>query len=157
MSRDEFYIQKAIALGRASMTNNGGPFGAIVVLNDEIIGEGQNAVTSKNDPTAHAEISAIRNACSNKKSYSLEGATLYTSCEPCPMCLGAIYWARISRIVYAATRDDATDIAGFDDDHFYEEMNSSWEGRKIASLEINREEGRQLFQEWKLKSDKRMY
>lgn len=158
ISGDKTYIKKAIELGRASMSsNNGGPFGAVVVKNGEIIGEGQNSVTALNDPTAHAEISAIRNACSNQGSYSLEGATLYTSCEPCPMCLGAIFWSRISKIVFAATREDATQIAGFDDDHFYEEINTTWEKRQIDYMEIGRKEGQALFREWQLKSDKRMY
>ena len=158
MRGDIYYMQKAIELGRTSMEHkNGGPFGAIVVKDGEIIGEGMNSVTNDNDPTAHAEVMAIRNACKKVGSYSLEGATLYTSCEPCPMCLGAIYWSRISRIVFAATREDATKVAGFDDDHFYDEMNSSWEDRKIEFQEISRKEGQRLFEEWRLKSDKRMY
>jgi len=158
MTGDKIFISRAIELARISMDKDGGgPFGAVVVLDKKIIGEGMNAVTKDNDPTAHAEVMAIRNACEKRETYSLEGATLYTSCEPCPMCLGAIYWARISRIVFAATREDATKVAGFDDDHFYEEINSSWEDRNIEYLEINREEGQKLFQEWNIKSDKRMY
>ncbi len=158
MKNDEKFIIRAIELGRSSMQKNqGGPFGAVVVLDGAILGEGSNSVTSNNDPTAHAEINAIRQACAKKGNYSLEGAVIYTSCEPCPMCLGAIYWARISKVVYAATREDAKDIAGFDDDHFYEEMHLTWKERSIENVEINREEGIQLFREWSTKSDKEMY
>jgi len=158
MIQDEKFIKIAIQLGRESMMkHSGGPFGAVVVLGNNIIGKGKNSVISSIDPTAHAEIIAIRNACQNIGSFRLDGAVLYTSCEPCPMCLGAIYWARIRRVVFAATKDDATSIGGFDDDHFYEEINCSWEARKIEGIQINQKEARQLFQEWKMKADKRMY
>ena len=158
MKNDKDYINRAIALGRSAMqSDQGGPFGAVVVLDGVVLGEGSNSVTSHNDPTAHAEINAIRQACAKKGDYTLEGAVIYTSCEPCPMCLGAIYWARISKVVYAATREDAKDIAGFDDDHFYEEMNASWEQRSIENVALNREDGIQLFREWSSKSDRKMY
>lgn len=158
MNTDDKFMQRAIELGRESMDQNtGGPFGAVIVFDNKIIGEGKNLVTSQNDPTAHAEINAIRDACKNQGSHSLDGAVLYTSCEPCPMCLGAIYWARIGTIVFAATREDATRIAGFDDDHFYEEINASWENRKKEYRQILRPEGRKLFKAWKQKSDKKMY
>ena len=158
MNSDDKFILRAIELGRLSIhRSTGGPFGAVVVLNDKIIGEGSNSVTSQNDPTAHAEINAIRNACLHLGSYSLEGAVLYTSCEPCPMCLGAIFWARISKVVFAATKGDASAIGGFDDDHFYEEINAPWEKRIIAHEEIMRAEGQKLFEEWKQNSDRIMY
>jgi guanine deaminase len=158
MSNDEKYILKAIQLARQSMTeHSGGPFGALIVIDDKIIGEGKNSVISLNDPTAHAEIMAIRNACQKTGSHNLEGGVIYTSCEPCPMCLGAIYWARIKRIVFAASHEDASSIGGFDDEHFYNEINCSWDDRKIESCRIKQSEGRQVFQEWKNKNDKQMY
>jgi tRNA(Arg) A34 adenosine deaminase TadA len=158
MNTDDKFMFRAIELGMESMDQNtGGPFGAVIVLDNKIIGEGKNSVTSQNDPTAHAEINAIRDACKNLGSYSLQGTVLYTSCEPCPMCLGAIYWARIGRIVYAATREDATRIAGFDDEFFYDEMNMPGKDRKIEYLQILGTEGRRLFEAWRLKPDKDMY
>ena len=113
------YLKKAINLATKGMeANGGGPFGAIIVdKNGKIVGQGHNKVTSTNDPTAHAEIVAIRNACENLNTFQLEGCTIYTSCEPCPMCLGAIYWARPDRIIFAAGREDAAKI-GFDDDFY---------------------------------------
>ena len=158
MSKDEKYILKAIDLARQSMTeHSGGPFGALILIGGNIIGEGKNSVTSLNDPTAHAEVMAIRNACQKIGSYTLDGAVLYTSCEPCPMCLGAIYWARIKRIVFAATREDASMIGGFDDEHIYNEINSSWDNRKIESYQLKQNNARQVFLEWKMKTDKLMY
>ncbi|MGC2236356.1 MAG: nucleoside deaminase, partial [Pyrinomonadaceae bacterium] len=115
MEKDEYFMSRAITLAQNGMDSNaGGPFGAIVVRHGEIIGEGSNRVTSTNDPTAHAEITAIREACQKLGSFQLENCTIYTSCEPCPMCLGAIYWARPERVVFACTREDAAKI-GFDD------------------------------------------
>ncbi len=112
-------MRRAIELARQGIEENaGGPFGCVVVRNGEIIGEGNNRVTSLNDPTAHAEIIAIRQACKSLNSFQLDGCTIYTSCEPCPMCLGAIYWARPASVFYACNRDDAAEI-GFDDDHIY--------------------------------------
>jgi tRNA(Arg) A34 adenosine deaminase TadA len=158
MKNDHRFMERAIELGRNSMKQNtGGPFGAVVVLGNKIIGEGKNLVTTQNDPTSHAEINAIRDACRYLGSYSLDGAVLYTSCEPCPMCLGAIFWARIGKVVYAATREDATKIGGFDDDHFYEEISASWEARNIDSGQVLSNKSRELFEAWRKKTDKQLY
>lgn len=158
MSSDDKYMEKAFELARNSMEQNtGGPFGAVVVLGNKIIGEGKNLVTSQNDPTSHAEINAIRDACRHLGSYSLDGAVLYTSCEPCPMCLGAVFWARIGKVVYAATREDATKIGGFDDDHFYEEIRANWAERKIDFGQVLRNKSKELFEAWRKKTDKQLY
>lgn len=158
MRDDKFFIKQAIELARAGMqTDQGGPFGAVIVnASGEVIGEGNNQVTSKNDPTAHAEIVAIRNACQNTQSFQLEGCTIYTSCEPCPMCLGAIYWARPSRIVYACNRTDAADI-GFDDDYIYKEIPLPVGERSIPTEQLCRDEAAEVFSEWQTKSDKQEY
>jgi len=134
--------------------NEGGPFGAVVVNQaGEIIGEGNNQVTSTNDPTAHAEVVAIRNACANIKNFQLTGCTIYTSCEPCPMCLSAIYWARPDRIVYACNRKDAAAI-GFDDDYIYKEIPLPVAQRAICTKQLCREKGLEVFDKWKQKIDK---
>ena len=122
MTREEKFMMEAIALSRKGVANNeGGPFGCIIVKNDEIVGRGNNKVTSTNDPTAHAEVTAIRDACKNLGTFQLEDCEIYTSCEPCPMCLGAILWARLDRVWYAATQRQAA-AAGFDDSLFYRQM-----------------------------------
>lgn len=131
----------------------GGPFGAIVVKNGEIIGRGYNQVTSTNDPTAHAEIVAIREACRFLEDYQLEGCEIYASCEPCPMCLAAIYWARPSKVYYANTKRDAADI-GFDDYFIEQEIRLEPLERKIPMVQILREEAIVAFEEWKSKEDK---
>lgn len=118
---DEEYLAEALALATASVEEGGGPFGALVVKDGKLIGQGSNRVTLNNDPTAHAEVLAIRDACNAIQDFSLAGATLYASCEPCPMCLAAIHWARLDRIVYAASREDAA-AAGFDDGLIAREM-----------------------------------
>src|SRR5580704_3894526 len=129
--KDRGYLLQAIALAREGMeTGRGGPFGCVVVKGEEVIGQGSNGVTSTNDPTAHAEIMAIRDACQRLGDYQLKGCTLYASCEPCPMCLGAIYWARPARVVFAATRKQAA-AAGFDDDFIYREIELPPGKRKI--------------------------
>ncbi|HEY2866329.1 MAG TPA: nucleoside deaminase, partial [Pyrinomonadaceae bacterium] len=126
----ETFMRRAIELARQGAENNrGGPFGCVVVKDDEIVGEGCNEVTSANDPTAHAEIMAIRSACRKLSSFQLTGCTVYTSCEPCPMCLGAIYWARPAAIYFAGTREDAA-AAGFDDEIFYDEIERPNEERQ---------------------------
>ncbi|MGZ3692142.1 MAG: nucleoside deaminase, partial [Pseudobdellovibrio sp.] len=127
--------------------NTGGPFGAVVVLNGKIIGEGVNLVTSNNDPTAHAEVEAIRNACKNQGSFDLSGAVIFTSCEPCPMCLSAIYWARIDKIFYANNRADAARIQ-FDDDLIYTEIPKDPAQRKIPAQELLRNEALKVFDLW---------
>ncbi len=157
MSDDEIFLRAAIALSRRRMEAGfGGPFGAVVVRAGEVIAEGFNQVTSTNDPTAHAEVSAIRAACTALKSFSLAGCTLYTSCEPCPMCLGAIYWARLERVVYANTRADAAAI-GFDDDHIYREFAKPIATRAIPFTHLPSDEGRAVFAAWQAKPDKVMY
>jgi len=158
LKEDSFFIARAIELARRAMEDgSGGPFGAVVVLNDKIVGEGKNAVTYSKDPTAHAEISAIRSACMRLQTHDLSGATIYTSCEPCPMCLGAILWARIGRVVYAATHQDASRIAGFDDAAFYVEICNPWNKRSMQSTQISSDLGKKVFEEWTLKPDKKMY
>lgn len=155
--QDLKFIQKAISLANEGVKHdNGGPFGAIIVRDGEIIASGNNCVTSKNDPTAHAEIEAIRKACEISQSFSLEGCTIYTSCEPCPMCLSAIYWAHISRIVYACTREDAAAIQ-FDDDFIYKEIALPVEKRSIPMEQVGRIEGLGAFDTWVNKQDKIRY
>lgn len=155
--QDEKFMRRAIELAQEGIDrNDGGPFGAVVVRNGEIIGEGCNQVTSTNDPTAHAEVVAIRSACKNLESFQLEGCTIYTSCEPCPMCLGAIYWARPERMFFACTREDAARIA-FDDDFIYDEIERPVEERKIKSINFLREEGLKVFENWENKLDKTEY
>ncbi|GJM34245.1 MAG: hypothetical protein DHS20C18_32460 [Saprospiraceae bacterium] len=155
---DKLFMKEAIRLALQGMrTNHGGPFGAVIVREGQIIGRGYNKVTSSNDPTAHAEIVAIRNACHELGTFQLTGCTLYTSCEPCPMCLGAIYWARPDRIVYAATHDDAARIAGFDDQFIYEEMALPINQRKIPSHQALHDEGLEVFREWNKKTDRLEY
>jgi tRNA(Arg) A34 adenosine deaminase TadA len=125
----------------------GGPFGAVIVLGDEVVGEGTNRVTTQNDPTAHAEVVAIREACAKLKRFSLAGAQIFTSCEPCPMCLGAIHWARLDKIWYAATREDAARI-GFDDDLLYRELSLPLAQRSTPLEQLARTEAVEVMQEW---------
>jgi tRNA(Arg) A34 adenosine deaminase TadA len=155
---DERFLREAIALARAGMDRNeGGPFGCVIVKDGRVIGRGNNRVTSSNDPTAHAEVVAIREACQALGAFQLDGCTLYTSCEPCPMCLGAIYWARPDRLVFAATRADAAD-AGFDDQLIYDELPLPPEQRRIPTeREALRDEARAVFAAWKAKPDKTAY
>jgi guanine deaminase len=151
------FLERAIELSRQGMQqDNGGPFGCVVVMNDNIVGEGCNMVTSTNDPTAHAEIVAIREACKNLKTYQLDGCEVYTSCEPCPMCLGAIYWARPKRVIYANTRHDAA-AAEFDDEFIYQEINTTMLQRKIPFLHQPHPLALQVFEDWKKKADRKKY
>lgn len=148
------FIERAIELSKKGMdTGAGGPFGALVVKNGEIIAEGYNGVTSSNDPTAHAEIVAIRKACEKLNSFQLDGCIIYTSCEPCPMCLGAIYWARPKTVYYACTKEDAAEI-GFDDAFIYEELDKDIDNRKIQFINLERDKGKAIFDEWKTKEDR---
>ena len=150
-------MRRAIELAQKGIdADQGGPFGAIVVKDGEIVGEGCNRVTSTNDPTAHAEIVAIRAACANLNSFQLDGCVIYTSCEPCPMCLGAIYWARPKQIFFACNREDAARI-GFDDHFIYNEIERPIEERHIESINFLREEGLQVFENWAKKLDKTEY
>lgn len=150
-------MQEAIRLGRAGMASNaGGPFGCVVVKDNVIVGRGWNRVTSENDPTAHAEVTAIRDACKNLQDFQLSGCEIYTSCEPCPMCMGAIYWARPARVYFAASRHDAAK-AGFDDSMIYNELLVPVEQRKIDMSCIIPGEGTLLFEEWTNKENKTSY
>ena len=155
--QDKKFMREAIAQSFEGMRRGeGGPFGCVIVKNGEIIGRGNNRVLMNNDPTAHAEVTAIRDACQNIQYFQLEGCVVYTSCEPCPMCLGAIYWARPERIVYACTREDAAEI-DFDDESLYGEFTKPMSERQIPIQPLLREEGLIAFQEWKNKQDKTLY
>lgn len=157
MNTDADLMRRAIELARRSMQSEaGGPFGAVVARDGEIIGEGWNRVTSSNDPTAHAEITAIREACSKTGSFQLEGCVIYASCEPCPMCLGAIYWARPERLVFAATREDAA-AAGFDDDFIYGELGADISSRRMPTATMMRDDAARVLEEWKQLTDKIEY
>ena len=147
------FMGRAIELARAHMRAEGdGPFGAVIVKGGEIIAEGYNAVVSSKDPTAHAEIMAIRRAASKLDTFHLGGCEIYTSCEPCPMCLAAIYWARIEKIYFANTTADAREI-GFDDQVFYQELQRPWAKRQIPSQQLLREQALAVFREWQGKVD----
>src|SRR3982750_403807 len=149
-------MARAIELALKGMESSGGPFGAVVVRDGKIVGEGNNRVTSTNDPTAHAEVVAIREACKTLDSFQLDGCSIYTSCEPCPMCLGAIYWARPDDIFFAGTREDAAN-AGFDDDFIYEELEKDLHQRKMTIQNFMRDEAIALFDKWIAKADKVAY
>ncbi|HEY6168831.1 MAG TPA: nucleoside deaminase, partial [Verrucomicrobiae bacterium] len=139
------FMHEAIRLSREKMlAGNGGPFGAVVVKNSKVIGRGWNRVTSTNDPTAHAEVTAIREACQTLGDFRLAGCELYTSCEPCPMCLAAIYWARIERVYFACARQDAA-AAGFDDEFLYAEFARPAVERRVELVPLGREEGLRAF------------
>lgn len=154
---DEKFMCEAIRMAKTGMDSNaGGPFGCVIVKDGEIIASGYNCVTSTNDPTAHAEVTAIRQACKKLNTFQLTGCTLYTTCEPCPMCLGAIYWARPDRVVYAASRQDAAS-AGFDDDFIYREITLHPAERKFKLHQYCMPDSVHLFEEWKSKSDKVKY
>jgi tRNA(Arg) A34 adenosine deaminase TadA len=154
---DRKFMERAIELaGKGMASNSGGPFGAVVVKDGIIISEASNRVTSENDPTAHAEVLAIREACKKLGTYTLDGCTIYTSCEPCPMCLGAIYWARPAAVVYACDRSDAAG-AGFDDRFIYDEISLDMGSRSIPFTQTMREEALPLFTEWQEKEDAERY
>ncbi|RFM27701.1 nucleoside deaminase [Deminuibacter soli] len=157
MNRELKYMQEAIALSRNGMEHgHGGPFGCVIVKDDVIVGRGWNRVTSTNDPTAHAEVVAIREACAALGSFQLTDCEIYTSCEPCPMCLGAIYWARPKKIYYACNREDAAD-AGFDDSFIYTELALPFNNRSIGAVNLGRNEAIKVFEEWVNKRDKQTY
>nr|WP_201774659.1 nucleoside deaminase [Kiritimatiella glycovorans] len=148
------FLREAIRLSREKMeADEGGPFGAVIVRGDRILSRGWNRVTRANDPTAHAEICAIRAACSALDRFDLSGCTLYASCEPCPMCLGAIYWARLDAVVFAATRRDAAD-AGFDDAFVYRDLSQPIEARAIPFRQALREEALPVLEAWTRKEDR---
>lgn len=154
--KQEELMRRAISLAEESVRNGGGPFGAVIARHGEIIAEASNRVTLDCDPTAHAEVSAIRKAAARLGTFSLEGCEIYTSCEPCPMCLGAIYWAHIDKIYYANNRKDAADI-GFDDDFIYQEIAVDPADRKKPSSILLRDEAQKAFAMWRLKEDKTCY
>ena len=151
------YMARAIELAIGNVrSGRGGPFGALIVKDGRIVGEGANSVTSSNDPTAHAEVVAIRAACAALSSFQLDGCDLYTTCEPCPMCLGAIYWARPAQVYFACSAADAA-AAGFDDAFIYEQLALPLGERKIPFLEMMREESLACFREWAEKTDRIKY
>ncbi len=150
------YMKRAIELSKNNIAHGGGPFGAVIVKDGKIIGEGFNKVTANNDPTAHAEVEAIREACKNISNFDLNGAEIYTSCEPCPMCLSAIYWARLSKVYYANTKKDAADIE-FDDAFIYTEIPKPIEQRKISMVQMMRPEALEVFKAWQTSTVKIKY
>ena len=157
MNNENEFMQEAIEVALKGLNNNeGGPFGCVVVKNGKIIGKGNNKVTSTNDPTAHAEINAIREACTNIGSFQLDGCEIYTTCEPCPMCLGAIYWARPDIVYYACNQQDAADV-GFDDQFIYKEIPLPYSERSIPFEQLERETALEVFKEWDEKEDKIEY
>ncbi len=150
-------MREAIALSVEKMEEGeGGPFGALVVKNGEVIGRGWNRVTSTNDPTAHAEVMAIRDACRKLGTFDLSGCEIYASCEPCPMCLAAICWARLDKLYFAATRKDAAD-AGFADEIIYEELSKPREKRRLPAEQGLPDEARKAFERWKAKAGRTPY
>lgn len=155
MTKDEL-MRKAIQLSIDNVSNGGGPFGAVIARNGEIIATGVNRVTSDNDPTAHAEVSAIRKAALSLGTYDLSDCEIFTSCEPCPMCLGAIYWARLKKMYFANNKTDAKNI-GFDDSFIYDELSLPLEKRRLSSEEMMRNEAIKAFEAWRDKTDKIEY
>lgn len=151
------YMRRAIRLAEENAASgNGGPFGAVIVKDGKVVAEGSNTVTVDNDPTAHAEVTAIRRACAVLGTFDLSGCELYTSCEPCPMCLAACYWAHVSKVFYAAGREDAAD-AGFDDEMIYVEVAKQLNERKLPFVQLLPEEGLRPFMLWKSNPDKIRY
>ena len=157
MEEQKKFMRAAIRLPIENIKNgNAGPFGTVIVKNGEIIASGVNKVTQSNDPTAHAEIVAIRNACEKMGSFQLDGCEIYCSCEPCPMCLGAIYWARPDRIYFANTKNDAADI-NFDDNFIYNELDLSTSQRKLPTIQLLRDEAQVAFIQWRESTEKIEY
>ncbi|MCL2073411.1 MAG: nucleoside deaminase [Marinilabiliaceae bacterium] len=150
------FMRLSIDLANSSITSGGGPFGAVVVCNGEVVGKGANSVTNLNDPTAHAEVLAIRDAAKNLGRFDLNDCVLYTSCEPCPMCLGATYWAKIKKLYYGCSRKDAAK-AGFDDDFIYQELNISPEKRSIEMNRLLENDAFETFEKWINMPDKKEY
>ncbi|EOZ95221.1 Guanine deaminase [Indibacter alkaliphilus LW1] len=155
--KQKSFMKMAIDLSRSGMNEGkGGPFGCVIVKDEKVIGIGSNSVLATNDPTAHAEVVAIRDACKNLGHFQLDGCEVYTSCEPCPMCLGAIYWARPSKVFYANNKVDAAK-AGFDDQFIYEEIELENQNRRIPFQELMRNEAKAVFEEWIEKENKTLY
>lgn len=156
MYTKEELMRKAISLSIENVANGGGPFGAVIAKDGEIISTGVNRVTPNCDPTAHAEVMAIRNACEKLGTFDLSGYEIYTSCEPCPMCLGAIYWARLDKMYYGNTKVDAKNI-GFDDSFIYDEMELKPADRRLKSQQLLSDEAIEAFKKWEVKEDKTEY
>jgi tRNA(Arg) A34 adenosine deaminase TadA len=155
--RDKYFMKRAIRMAERGMDlNAGGPFGCVIVKDDKIIAEGFNRVTSTNDPTAHAEVEAIRKACRKLKSFQLDECVIYTSCEPCPMCFGAIYWARPRMVYFACTKKDATKI-NFDDQFIYDELEKKIDDREIKFVRLMRKDAIPVFEKWAEKTDRIKY
>ena len=153
---DIYFLKLAIELAKENVKNGGGPFGAVIVKDGQIIAKGTNRVTSNNDPTAHAEIVAIRQACEKLNDFQLTDCIIYSSCEPCPMCLGAIYWARPKKLVFAANKFDAAN-AGFDDSLIYDEIQLPYSDRHLETVNLRIDESLQPFELWMSESNKRTY
>ncbi len=149
-------LRQAVELARRAVREGGGPFGAVVAREGRVLGLGTNRVVEERDPSAHAELLAIRAACRALSTHDLSGCVIYSSCEPCPMCLGAILWSRLDRLVYAADRDDAA-AAGFDDRRFHEELDRPRDARSLPTLRLLLEEARLPFEDWLAKADRRRY
>ncbi len=157
IEKNNEFMKEAIRLALENVKNGGGPFGAVIVKNGEIVGRGVNRVTKNNDPTAHAEVNAIRDACSRLNSFQLIDCEIYSTCEPCPMCIGAIYWARPKKLYFASTKDDAAAI-DFDDSFIYKELELPYEKRKIETVSnFMRQESLTIFKAWTDKQDKIEY
>ena len=152
----EEHMREALALAAKSVRSGGGPFAALVVQDGKVVGRGTNRVTASNDPTAHAEVEAIRAACRTLDTFSLQGCLVYTTCEPCPMCLGALYWSRVDGIYFAGTRHDAA-VAGFDDEHLYVEIAAPIAERELPMTHLLGDEGCAPFEAWAEQSDRTPY
>lgn len=150
------HLHEAVELALANVSNNGGPFGAVIVKDGKVVATGVNRVTANNDPTAHAEVQAIREACQKLHTFDLSDCEIYSSCEPCPMCLGAIYWAHISKLYYGCTQHDADEV-GFGDEDFYKELALSAAQRRVKTECIGREDALRVFKAWSEKTDKTEY
>ncbi|WP_133756462.1 nucleoside deaminase [Gelidibacter sediminis] len=155
-TKNKFMLEAVNAALKGMQNNEGGPFGCVVVKDGKIVGRGNNKVTSNNDPTAHAEVMAIRDACKNLNTFQLEGCEIYTSCEPCPMCFGAIYWARPDKVFYGCSQQDAADI-NFDDEFIYKEIELPYAKRSIPFEQLARDIALEPFQKWSEKEDKTVY
>jgi len=156
MDSNKKFMRKAIALSLRNIVNGGGPFGAVIVKDGKIVSTGVNRVTTSTDPTAHAEINAIRKAAKKLGTFDLSGCEIYTSCEPCPMCLGAVYWARLDKMYYGNTKTDAKKI-GFDDSFIYDEIELKPENRRLQSAQLLPDEAIKAFESWENATDKMEY
>ena len=156
MDNNKKFMMRAIELSKKSINEGGGPFGCVIIKNNSIIAEGYNQVTMSNDPTAHAEIVTIRKACKILKTFNLSNFEIFTSCEPCPMCLSAIYWSRISKIYYGNSRKDAA-LIDFDDEHIYNELKLDINQRKIEMSQIHNKEALEVFKLWQITENKTKY